>query len=90
MAEVTIYTSMFCGFCHHAKRLLAKKGIAFEEIDVNSVPGAHQEMMARTQGRTVPQILINGRPIGGCDELYALNADDRLDGLLAEPAQAAE
>lgn len=84
MTNVEIYTSPFCGYCHSAKRLLASKGIPFSEIDVSGDPARRREMMARAPGRfTVPQIFINGRIIGGCDELYALHRAGKLDRLLA-------
>jgi len=83
MQDVTIYTSMFCGFCHRAKQLLEQKGVDYHEIDVGMVPGARQEMMERAAGaRTVPQIFIGGTHVGGCDDLYALEYDGKLDALL--------
>ncbi len=84
MAKVVLYTTMFCPFCHHAKRLLSQKGVEFDEIDVDMTPGGRQEMMARASGRhTVPQIFIDETHVGGCDELYALEHQGRLDPLLA-------
>lgn len=83
MAKVEIYTSPFCGFCHRAKRLLDTKGVAYEEFDVMLHPSRKTEMVARAEGRrTVPQIFIDGRGIGGCDDLHALDASGKLDGLL--------
>ena len=83
MARVEIYSSFFCGFCHRAKKLLKSKGAAFEDIDVMADPGRRQEMMKRAKGSySVPQIFIDGKHIGGCQELYALEAAGRLDGLL--------
>jgi glutaredoxin 3 len=88
MAQVTIYTTMMCGYCHAAKELLNSKGVAFEEIDVSFAPGARQEMTERADGaRTVPQIFIGDTHVGGCDDLYALDNEGKLDDLLAgEPA----
>ena len=84
MAEVTIYSTMFCGYCAAAKRLLAKKGAAFEEIDVAFTRSARDEMVARAGGRTsVPQIFIGETHVGGFDDLVALDLDDALDPLLA-------
>lgn len=84
MAKVTIYTTMFCPYCHMAKDLLHKKGIAFEEIDVNTRSGLRDEMRKKAGGRnTVPQIWIGERHVGGCDDLYALDRAGRLDPLLA-------
>jgi glutaredoxin 3 len=83
MAEVEIYTSMFCGYCARAKRLLASKGVEFQEIDVMMHPKRRAEMMQRAGGRhTVPQIFIDGAHIGGSDELAALDRAGELDGLL--------
>lgn len=84
MQPVTIYTSQLCGFCHAAKRLLTKKGVAFDEIDVGREPQRRQEMMTRANGRhTVPQIFIGATHVGGCDDLYELEQDGKLDALLA-------
>ncbi len=83
MSDVTIYTSMFCGFCFRAKQLLEKKGVQFNEIDVGSTPGARQEMMERAGGaHTVPQIFIGDTHVGGCDDLFELDYDGKLDAML--------
>ena len=88
MAEVTIYTRAMCGYCMAAKRLLDKKGVAYTERDASFSSELRQEMLERSGGgRTFPQILIDGHPIGGSDELHALDAAGRLDAMLAgEPA----
>jgi len=87
MAQVTMYSSFLCGFCYRAKQLLKQKGVAWEEIDVLTHPGRKKEMIERANGkRTVPQIFINGQHVGGCDELYALEREGRLDALLKETA----
>ena len=84
MALVEIYTTPWCPYCLAAKRLLATKGVAYEETDVSGDSDKRQEMMARAQGRyTVPQIFIDGTPIGGCDELHALDRAGKLDPMLA-------
>ena len=84
MATIEIYTSPTCGYCHAAKRLLAGKGASFTEVDVVRQPEKRPEMLARANGRrTVPQIFIDGRHVGGCDDLYALDAEGKLDPLLA-------
>jgi glutaredoxin 3 len=91
MARIEIYTTFLCGFCHAAKRLLAEKGAEFEEIDVTMDPQARTAMAARAGGRTtVPQIFIDGRHVGGCEELYALDGAGRLDDMLLSPALASE
>ena len=83
MADVQIYTSMFCGYCARAKQLLNKKGVGFNEIGVDMKPDLRAEMRERAGGaNTVPQIFIDGQHIGGCDELFMLDADGGLDPLL--------
>jgi len=87
MAQVEIYTSPLCGFCFRAKRLLTEKGVAFAEIGVLGDRAAKAEMIQRADGRrTVPQIFINGRGIGGSDDLMALERSGKLDALLADAA----
>ena len=85
MAEVIVYSGPNCPYCVRAKQLLQKKGVAFTEIDVKADSAKQDEMMARSQGRrTIPQIFINGQHVGGCDDLYALDAAHKLDPLLAQ------
>ena len=84
MKPVEIYTSPLCGFCHAAKRLLNKKGVAFHEINVLTNPGRKPEMIERAGGRrTVPQIFIGDTHVGGCDDLFELEDEGKLDALLA-------
>lgn len=84
MQAVEIYTSPLCGFCNAAKRLLTQKGIAYKEFDIWADPARKPEMLARANGRhTVPQIFIGETHVGGCDDLYALDRDGKLDALLA-------
>lgn len=86
MARVEIYTTQFCPFCVRAKSLLKQKGVHFEEIDVGDDPNLRAAMIERAGGRrTVPEIFINGRIIGGYDDLKALDDAGGLDPLLAEP-----
>ena len=80
--QVEMYASDWCGYCRRARALLEKKGVAFTEIDVDMIPGARAEMVARGGGDTVPQVFIGGQAVGGCDELQALDAAGRLDPLL--------
>ena len=83
MTDITIYTTAFCGYCRRAKALLDEKGVAFKEIDVSYDPVERARMMQLAGGsRTVPQIFIGQTHVGGCDELYALNAKGGLDPLL--------
>ncbi|MCI4663623.1 MAG: glutaredoxin 3 [Neomegalonema sp.] len=84
MKQVEIYTSPFCGYCIRAKRLLDAKGVAYREIDVFGDAEAKAEMVERAEGRrTVPQIFIGGEPIGGSDDLAAMEARGALDAALA-------
>ncbi len=84
MKQVEIYTTRFCGYCMAAKRLLQQKNVPYTEIDVGAAPERRAEMVQRANGgRTVPQIFIGGRHIGGCDELYELERSGKLSGLLA-------
>ena len=83
MAKVEIYTTMLCGFCGAAKRLLGKKGVEFTEYDVMFKPGLRGEMTARAGGATsVPQIFIDDISVGGFDELMEIEQDDNLDAML--------
>jgi glutaredoxin 3 len=89
MTSVEIYTRQYCTYCHYAKELLSRKGVAFREFDVTTHPEKRQEMTERTSGRTTfPQIFIGSTYVGGCDELYALEDAGKLDPLLnrSEPA----
>jgi GrxC family glutaredoxin len=78
--QIKIYTRSHCSFCYAAKSLLAKRGLMFEEIPVRGDPGAKKEMQDLTGGNTVPQILIDGKPIGGYTELVELDMDGELTG----------
>jgi glutaredoxin 3 len=84
MQRVEIYTTPICPYCAAAKRLLAQKGVSYEETDVSRDPALRQAMMVRANGRrTVPQIFIGGRHVGGSDDLHALDHAGKLDALLA-------
>jgi glutaredoxin 3 len=84
MAEVTIYTRMMCGYCAAAKRLLDRKGVAYTEHDASFSPELRQEMLSRANGRaTFPQIFVGDIHVGGSDDLHELEAEGRLDALLA-------
>ncbi|MES2896396.1 MAG: glutaredoxin 3 [Pseudomonadota bacterium] len=84
MAQITIYTKPYCPYCIRAVSLLEKKGAAFTEIEAAFDPAKRQEMIQRSGGRaTFPQIFINERHIGGCDDMMALEYDGKLDALLA-------
>lgn len=82
MAEIEMYYSEWCGFCHRARALLDSKGARWTGYDVDTAAGKRREMVDRGGGRTVPQIFVDGTPIGGCAELIALEAEGRLDAML--------
>ena len=83
MAKIEIYTKKTCSYCVRAKQLLDKKAVRYTEIKVDEDPKDLEMMLLRAEGRrTVPQIFIDDRGIGGCDDLYALEQAHKLDGLL--------
>jgi glutaredoxin 3 len=83
MTAVEIYTTTICPYCVRAKALLKKKGVSFQEINVETDESLREAMMARSGGRqSVPQIFIGDRHVGGCDDLYALDRKGELDRLL--------
>ncbi len=83
MTDVTIYTTQLCPYCHAAKTLLNKKGVAFREIDVSYDPDGRRTMMERAGGRrSVPQVFVGETHVGGSDDLHALDAAGKLDPLL--------
>jgi glutaredoxin 3 len=83
MAKIVVYTAPVCPYCVRAKRLLANKAVSFEEIDVSRDQELRRMMVANSGGRmTVPQIFVDGRHIGDCDDIYALDKAGRLDALL--------
>jgi glutaredoxin 3 len=83
MKPVRMYTTPICPYCVRAKSLLRKKGVEVEEVDVFMDIGAREEMESKTGGaRSVPQIFIGDTHVGGCDELYALEKEGKLDPLL--------
>ncbi|HKU07962.1 MAG TPA: glutaredoxin 3 [Bradyrhizobium sp.] len=84
MAAIEIYTRPGCGYCTAAKSLLTRKNASFKELSVSADPAYRQEMYDRAgAGTTFPQIFIGKTHVGGCDELYALDREGKLDGLLA-------
>jgi glutaredoxin 3 len=83
MAEVELYTTMFCPYCSRARALLERKGVTYTEFDIIEEPARRGEMIQRAGGRTsVPQIFINGEHIGGSEELVALDRNGELDKML--------
>jgi glutaredoxin 3 len=88
MPEITIYTTQTCPYCRRAKELLTKKNLPFIEIPVDGDGEARMKMTERANGRTsVPQIFFDEMHIGGCDDLYELHYDGKLDILLADLAR---
>jgi glutaredoxin 3 len=85
-ARVLMYCTAACPFCQSAERLLLDKGVAIDKVRVDQQPERRAEMMQKSGRRTVPQIWIGERHIGGCDDLYALDREGKLDPLL-EPAE---
>jgi glutaredoxin 3 len=84
MADVTIYTRQFCGYCSRAKALLQSKGVDYVEHDATYSQELRQEMIGKANGSsTFPQIFINGQHVGGCDDLHALDRAGKLDPMLA-------
>ena len=80
--QVLVYTTGWCPYCQRARGLLTKKGIAYREIDVDDDAKLREEMIARSGKRSVPQIFIGDKHVGGCDDLYALDDSGELDRLL--------
>lgn len=84
MAKIVIYTTRVCPYCVRAKSLFARKGVSYEEIDVSDDAALREDMTVKAGGkRSVPQIFIDDKHIGGCDDLYALDKNGGLDPLLA-------
>lgn len=79
MSEIVIYTRKICPYCDRAKDLMNKKGWDYTEIDLDLNPDKIKEMLELAKRRSVPQIFINGQHVGGCDDLYDLDAKDQLD-----------
>ncbi len=82
MTDVTIYLTRWCPFCTRAVALLDSKQVEYTAIDVDADPALRQEMMQRSNRRTVPQIFIGQTHVGGCDDLFALERQGQLDSLL--------
>lgn len=82
MAKIEIYTRPFCGYCARAVSTLTDKGVDFEEIEAGMDPKLRQEMMDRSGRSTFPQIFIDGKHIGGCDDMLALDRAGKLDAML--------
>jgi len=83
MPKVEIFCTPFCPYCVRAKNLLDNKNVAYEEIRVDQEPERHDEMISRSKRTSVPQIFIDDYHVGGCDDLFALEAEGALDSRLA-------
>lgn len=83
MANVIMYSTGYCPYCTRARQLLNSKHVSFEDIRIDDYPEKRDEMMKKSGRHTVPQIFINHQPIGGCDDLYALDRQGELDKLLS-------
>lgn len=84
MADIEVYTTNYCPYCARTKDLLKSKGAAFREIDITTDTAVREALVAKSGGRrTVPQVFINGKHIGGFDDLSALDKAGKLDPLLA-------
>jgi glutaredoxin 3 len=83
MTSVTMYTTTWCPYCVRAKKLLSTKGAAVVEVNIENVDGARDEMVAKSGRMTVPQIFIGDVHVGGCDDLFALEAAGKLAAMLA-------
>jgi glutaredoxin 3 len=79
---VTIYLTDWCPYCRRAKDLLSRKNVGFSEINVDDEPTLREQMIARSNRRTVPQIFIGEKHVGGCDDLFALEESGELDRLI--------
>lgn len=89
MPKIEIYSKEICPYCVRAKKLFNKKGFSFNEIDISNDSALRDLMIKRANGRqTVPQIFINDKHIGGCDDLYALESENKLDALLKDATNA--
>ena len=84
MADIELYYRDFCGFCARAERLLQSKNVDYKRINIWEVDGAKEEMVQRSGGRTtVPQVFIDGKHVGGSDDLFALESQGKLDTMIA-------
>jgi glutaredoxin 3 len=83
MARIELYTTAWCGYCVRAKALLEQRGLDFDEIRVDEEPDFRSKLLERTGGWTVPQVVIDGKPIGGYSELWKLDREGELEGLAA-------
>ena len=86
MAKVEVYSTKYCPYCIRARMLLKQKGVEFDETDVGNRPDLRSWLIERTGRHTVPQIFINGKAVGGYDDIAALDRAGKLDPMLAAPS----
>ncbi len=84
MAKVTLYSSRFCTYCVHARRLLEAKGVAYDELHIDQDPDLRLQMESKSQRRSVPQIFIGDYHVGGFEEMWQLDKSGKLDALLQD------
>lgn len=84
MAKVTLYSSRFCTYCVHARRLLEAKGVAYDELHIDQDPALRIQMESKSQRRSVPQIFIGDYHVGGFEEMWQLDKSGKLDALLQD------
>jgi glutaredoxin 3 len=89
-ADVVVYLTEWCPFCTRAKDLLGQKGVRFRAVDVDDRPELRAWLLERSGQRTVPQVFVNGRPLGGFTDISALDRKGELDRLLAVPPSPAD
>jgi glutaredoxin 3 len=82
MPAVTVYTGNFCGYCLQVTSLLERRGIAYAEVNVEDEPGLREKLLARSGRRTLPQVFVGERYIGGADEIRTLDASGELNQLM--------
>ncbi|MDY7228096.1 glutaredoxin 3 [Hyalangium rubrum] len=88
MPDILMYSKPTCPYCHRAMALFRSKGVSVKTVDISAHPERRKKMIERSGRTTVPEIFINGRFIGGCDDLYALDARGGLDPLLQDEQPA--
>ena len=89
-ARVLVYSTNYCPYCTRAKQLLSKKGVSYEEVRVDDRPDLRDWLVETTRQRTVPQVFVNGRPLGGFTDIAALDQKGHLNKLLAADPAAGE
>ena len=86
MSKIQVYTTRWCGYCVRAKALLDGRGLEYDEVSLDDEVGFRQKLLDLTGGWTIPQVVIDGRPVGGYTELWRLDREGRLDAMLDRAA----